>query len=53
MSRRIRETHHVGLDGVPIIGDPEILEEATEQVACAWCASVEDVAPIVSIDGQR
>jgi hypothetical protein len=53
MSRRIRETHHVGLDGVPVIGDPEVLGEATEQVACAWCASVDDVAAIAPIDGDR
>lgn len=53
MSRRIRETHHVGLDGVPVVGRPEILSESTEQVVCAWCADGDQVEQIASTDGVR
>lgn len=53
MSRRTRETHHVGLDGIPVIGGAELLADSAEEVVCAWCGDAGQVAPMTSIDGDR
>ncbi len=53
MSKRIREVHHVGLDGVPAAGRPEVLSESTEQVVCSWCATDDLVEPISAADEAR
>ncbi|MEM9561411.1 MAG: hypothetical protein AAGA93_02270 [Actinomycetota bacterium] len=53
MNRRVREIHHVGVDGTLVGHRSELISEATETVVCAWCADSDRVEVIAPVDGPR
>jgi hypothetical protein len=52
MTRRVREIHHIGVDGTPVAHRPQIVAEAVEQVICGWCEQhdrVEELRPVSEV----
>lgn len=53
LTRRVREIHHIGVDGTPVAQRPHLLTETVERVICGWCERDERVEELLPVPGVR